>query len=137
MTYEKVSVNRIDRSRLNEAIQTARRSWGTYGPYLDWLGHRINHAAALDPSEMPQDVVTMNSKVRLKDMRTGNTRTATLVYPHDRRRDDDLSVFDPPGLAILGRRVGDVVGWIDDEQSNLAQVDELDYQPEAAGDLDR
>jgi regulator of nucleoside diphosphate kinase len=137
MVAAKLTMNAQDRRRLREAIESARKSWRTYGPYLDWLRSRLEEADTFEPTEVPQDVVTMNSRVELQDLRTGQTRSLRLVYPDQPQHGgDEVSVFDPPGLALLGSRVGDVLGWSDDEAVHTARVRRLEYQPEAAGDLD-
>ena len=61
---------------------------------------------------MPEDVVTMNSTVRVRDLETGEVDTYTLVYPHEADIEENkLSVLAPVGTALLGYRAGDVVEW--------------------------
>lgn len=140
-------VNRQDRTRLLSAIETARRSWRTYGPHLDWFANQLDAAHACEPAEIPADVVTMNSRVEVQDLRTDTTRTFRLVYPDDHGGDDHtadrdkgedtISVFDPRGLALFGRRVGDVLGWNVPDRASAVRVGRLRYQPESAGDAHR
>ena len=135
-------VTRRDRRRLDEAIRSARRSWLTYGPYLDWLQSQLNAARVVGPEEMPDDVVTMNSHVDVEDLRTGEALPMTLVYPDQVDEAEDeaaadrrtASIFDPTGLALLGRRVGDVLSWMESDSARTARVTRLPYQPESAGD---
>lgn len=126
-------VNKVDRWRLRQAIDAARGSWRTYGPYLDWLAGQLKEAHAFEPGEVPGDVVTMNSRVELEDLRTGKTKVLTLVYPGEQdSASDAVSVFEPTGLALLGSRVGDVVGWSEPDRARVGRVRGLRYQPEAA-----
>jgi regulator of nucleoside diphosphate kinase len=62
--------------------------------------------------DVPEDVVTMNSTVTLRDLDTEETETYRLVYP-DRAdiANQQLSVLAPAGTAILGYRVGDELRW--------------------------
>lgn len=137
MKTAKLVVNQQDRRRLSEAIASARQSWRTYGPYLDWLTEQLKQAEAREPADVPGDVVTMNSRVEMEDLRTGQTEALSLVYPDEQPPGGDrVSVFDPPGLALLGSRVGDVLGWTESDGPRTARVRKLSYQPEAAGDLD-
>jgi regulator of nucleoside diphosphate kinase len=126
-------VNKDDRRRLMDAIQVARRSWITYGPYLDWLNGQLEEATAVEASLVPGDVVTMDSRVELADLRTGRSEAVALVYPDQEAAAGTVSVFEPEGLALLGSRVGDVVGWSDHGLSHTARVERLVYQPETAG----
>ncbi len=52
-------------------------------PYLQSLRGVLNIAKVLPPDEIPPDVVTMNSTVRLREFRDKDTETYTLVYPKD------------------------------------------------------
>lgn len=134
MFTPRLIVNRQDRWRLLQRLQAARSSWRTYAPSLDWLRSQLEQAHACEPAEVPQDVVTMNSRVELEDLRTGATRAVTLVYPDAGDSPGRVSVLEPTGLALLGSRVGDVVGWSEADGSRTARLRRLCYQPEAAGD---
>ena len=136
MTPTKLVVNKQDRIRLQRAIDSARSSWRTYGPYLDWLRSQLDEAQVCDPSEMPEDVVTMNSRVELKDLRSGRMKQLELVYPGEQTQNaEQVSIFEPTGLALFGSRVGDVVGWNESDRVRTARLEQLCYQPESAGDL--
>lgn len=136
MLTAKLVVNKQDRQRLMQAIQAARGSWRTYGPYLDWLAAQLKEAHVCEPADVPANVVTMNSQVELEDLRTGGTEVVTLVYPDERDSGGKaVSVFEPTGLSLLGSRVGDVVEWSGPDHARLGRVRDLRYQPEAAGDL--
>lgn len=126
-------VNADDRRRLQDAIRAARSSWSTYGPYLDWLSMQLEEATVVEAAEVPPDVVTMESQVDLYDLRTGRRDSVSLVYPRDSDRTrNTVSIFEPAGIAMLGRRVGHVVGWNENGLSRTAIVDRLNYQPEAS-----
>lgn len=82
--------------------------------------------------DIPDDVVTLNSKVRLLDDRSNESMVLSLVFPADGVSDGDMeeanvSVLSPMGASLLGRHVGERI-----EKS--IRVDALLYQPEAAGD---
>lgn len=87
----------------------------------------LEQAEIVTPSEIPPDLITMNSKVRLKDLATGQEMALSLAFPNDadieRTR---VSILTPIGLSILGRRVGD-------EIEGRTKVQEMLYQPESAG----
>jgi regulator of nucleoside diphosphate kinase len=136
MLEAKLIVNKQDRQRLLDAIGAARRSWITYAPALDWLARQLKQARECEPADVPRDVVTMNSRVEIKDLRTGQPEQVTLVYPGEEGEGTrQVSVFSPIGLALLGAKVGDVVGWSEPERSRAAWLGKLCYQPESAGDF--
>ena len=100
---------------------------------LDQLQKLLDGAEIVPPENIPTDTVTMNSKVRLKDYRSNEDMVSSVVFPTDADNDkafEDLkvSILTPIGLSVFGRRVGDTV-------SAKIKVEELLYQPEAAGDF--
>ncbi len=100
------------------------------------LREELEHARIVPPEEVPPDVITMNSKARLRDLDTGEVMTYTLVYPRDARVEEDrISVAAPIGTAMLGQRVGDEVEWQVPAGALRLRVEEVLYQPEAAGDF--
>jgi regulator of nucleoside diphosphate kinase len=88
------------------------------------------------PETMPHDVVTMNSRVKFRNLSDGEVRVRTLVYPATMTDSStQLSVMAPVGAALLGLRVGDTIHWeLPGGTSTHLEVIELEYQPEAAGD---
>lgn len=81
-------------------------------PYLRDLRGELEVAEIVEPDQIPANVVTMRSTVRLRDIETDELDTFTLVYPKEANIvEGKLSVLAPVGTAILGQRVGDVVTW--------------------------
>jgi regulator of nucleoside diphosphate kinase len=78
----------------------------------------------------------MNSKARLRDLETNEEMIYTLVFPEDANVEEDkISVVAPIGTAMLGQRVGDEFEWEVPAGTVRLRVEELLYQPEAAGDF--
>jgi regulator of nucleoside diphosphate kinase len=127
-------VTEYDSARLHGLLGTVRTLPSEM--YVDVYRHKLQRllraANVVAPSDMPADVVTMNSQVRLRNDADDLDTDLFLVFPADARGRDvmepKLSIFTPTGLALLGRRVGD---RIDDRLRIL----DLPYQPEAAGDF--
>ncbi len=98
------------------------------------LRAELELANVVAPSEIPPDAITMNSKARLRDLDTGEELTYTLVFPENASIDDGrISVVAPIGTAMLGHRVGDEFQWEVPAGSVRFRVEEVLYQPEAAG----
>ena len=77
----------------------------------------------------------MNSRVRLRDLRTGEDETYTLVYPEEADIDEGrLSVLAPLGTALLGSRNGQTIVVNAPGGRRRLKVERILYQPEAAGD---
>ena len=101
-----------DRVRL-EALLRRALDQDVHGTnYLAALAGELRRARVVPWAEIPPDVVTMGSTVRLRDLETGEDETYTLVYPDNADIEEDkLSVLAPVGTALLGYRAGDVVEW--------------------------
>ena len=126
-----------DRMRLGTLLTDRYVKTAESREHLHALESDLEQANAVDPHEVPEDLVTMNSTVEIRDVKSGETETYTLVYPH--RADplqDRISVLAPIGRAILGRRTGDVVrvavpaGW------RVIRIEAIPFQPEREGALD-
>ncbi len=127
-------VTDFDSKRLRAVLGGARASGSVRDTHLHRLQQLLDTADTVPPREVPANVVTMNSKVRLRD-KHDSEMTVALVFPEDAARDGDqeprrVSVLTPMGLAILGRRVGHLI-------ARRIRIDGLVYQPEGAGDFDR
>ncbi len=131
---KKFQITEFDSWRLRTLLASSKTSGGATDPWLDQLQQLLESADMVAPEKVPDNVVTMNSRVRLRDDRDDKEMSVSLVFPADAACDADfqmlkVSVLTPIGLSILGRRVGDAV-------EGHVHVDELLYQPEAAGDFD-
>ncbi len=76
------------------------------------LQRELDRAVVLEAWAIPLGVVTINSRVRLRDLDTGETEEWVLSMPEfadpDRRR---ISVLAPIGTAILGFSEDDEIEW--------------------------
>lgn len=76
------------------------------------LEEELSRAKVVTQEELPNDVVTMNSKVVFQDVDSGNETVITLVYPPDANADEGkISVLAPIGAALIGLRVGQEIKW--------------------------
>lgn len=76
------------------------------------LGEELERAVIVPATEVPPDIVTMNSRVTFVDAATGAASTVVLVYPQDAdAANGRLSVFAPMGAALLGLSVGQSITW--------------------------
>lgn len=131
-----VYISKFDYGRLKELLVVAR-GFGNPEcvPYLDLLESALASAKIVEPRQVPPGVATMNSRVRLKNMDTGERITLTLVFPADVTREkDELSVLTPLGTALLGCNAGGVVALPGDKGSRYL-LEAILYQPESAGDF--
>ncbi|MHB0997207.1 MAG: nucleoside diphosphate kinase regulator [Elusimicrobiales bacterium] len=127
-------ITKLDHARLTRCLYSygARNS-------LDYdnreiLAEELSKAKIVASGEITSHVVTMNSRVRLKDLDTDKEMLVTLVFPEDSDIEHGkLSVLSPVGTAILGYSVGDIIDWKVPPMVRRIQILEVCYQPEADG----
>ena len=132
-----IYVTELDYNRLSGLIERTRERNGTDREYLNKLEAELDRAEIVERQDMPRDVITMRSKVRLKDLVSGESNTYSLVFPTEAdSAEGKISVLAPIGTAILGYRQGDTIEWPVPSGLRKLKVEEVIYQPEAAGDHD-
>jgi regulator of nucleoside diphosphate kinase len=61
----------------------------------------------------------------------------TLIFPEDANfKNKKVSILAPVGTAFIGYSVGDIIEWHVPKGIRKLQVEELLYQPEAAGNYE-
>ena len=126
-------ISRYDKQRIMHLLRSGDVS-SEVREELDDLTWEIQRAAEVRPQEVPPDVVTMNSSVRISDLGTSKSDVLTIVFPADANYEEGkISILAPLGTALLGYRVGDVVYWHVPRGVRQLRIDEILYQPEAAG----
>lgn len=102
---------------------------------MNSLYKRLREARMLSPEEVDDKIITMNSRVRLKDLASKRETEITITYPQDAEpRERRVSVFSEIGLALLGRKEQDIVSWKIPLGTGFFEIIKVTYQPEAAGD---
>jgi len=132
-----IYITEFDYNRLSGLIDRARERNGDDREYLNKLETELDRAEIVDPKEIRADVVTMRSKVRLKDLMSGESNTYSLVFPTEANfAEGKISVLAPIGTAILGYKRGDTIEWPVPSGLRKLKIEEILYQPEASGDDD-
>jgi regulator of nucleoside diphosphate kinase len=112
MRNRQIVVTQKDAHRLRALLAGFAPS-GRDHDHLQELGLELERAQVLDRDEVPADVVTMQSQVRVLDLTSNERREVALVYPVDANvAANRVSVLAPLGTALLGYREGDEVEWL-------------------------
>ncbi len=131
-----IFITEFDKKRLEELIDVAEEFGGHDRRDLEALADELIKSEVVPSEEVPPNVVTMNSKVLLRDMETSEEMIYVLVFPKDANVDAGaISILAPIGTAILGYAKGDVIDWPVPSGIRRIRIEEILYQPEAAGDL--
>ena len=125
-----------DLDRIKGFLKLATASRTERYQYLLRLKEELVDAVVVAPEDIPPDIVTMNSKVRFKDLTTGKSMTVTLVLPEEADFDEKkISLLAPLGVALLGCKAGEAVNYEAPGGIVKIAIEEILYQPEAAGEF--
>ena len=134
MKKRTIYLTEFDFERLSALIKGANRK-NRDKLHLQELAEELQQGEVVSPTEIPKDVITMNSQVRLKDLDSGEEVIYWLVFPHAADiNHQKISILAPIGTALIGYRAGDIIEWNVPAGLKRLKVEEILYQPEAAGD---
>jgi regulator of nucleoside diphosphate kinase len=126
-----ILVTESDMKLLRSMLEFRQGSNSRDEPHLEMLARELEHASVVPSEDIPPDVITMNSRVRIEDVDTGIDVAYTLAFPAAADRPGKLSILAPVGTALLGYREGDVIEWPVPRGLRRVRVLEVLYQPEA------
>lgn len=132
-----IVLTQADHSRLSKVLDV-NSSFGDekVGHCIRELNSDLKSASIVGSGEIPADVVTMNSRVVIRDLSTNEDEEWMLCFPNNADIfENRLSVLAPMGIAMLGQKTGDVIAWETPKGAAQATIMSISYQPEAAGDL--
>lgn len=105
-----IYITHTDKEKLSKLIEESKHSDTKNDIYLKKLEAEINRAVIKPESQIPTNIVTMDSNVLL--VVDGSEEEATLVYPkHANVLKNKISVLSPLGTAILGYKEGSTIEW--------------------------
>ncbi len=129
-------ISRVDSLRIRDRINFHLKNKSGSAREINALKEEIGKARLVEPDQIPPDVVTMRSTVRLKYLDRNKTLDIQLVYPEEADfKQGKISIFAPVASAILGNRKGDTISWPIPGGTARMIIEEILYQPESSGDL--
>ena len=135
MNDRTIFIATFDFDRLKDLLSVASEFNYRNRSDLSELALELRRAKIVDSKEIPSNVVTMNSRVKLRDVDTNEEMEFTLVFPGNSNIDEGkISVMAPIGTAILGYSAGDTIEWHVPAGKRRIRIEKILYQPEAAGD---
>lgn len=118
---------------LAQLIECALRFQPIGYRHLAELKEELNTARMVAQEEMPNDVVTLNSEVKVRDLDSGHETVYKVVFPRDAHVSDNrISVLAPVGTALLGRRAGEILELNTPIGMKRLKVEEVIRQAQAA-----
>src|SRR4051794_17122842 len=94
----------------NAEYHAAREDQGHLQARIDMLESKLARAYIVDPSSLPRDTVVFGTRVRIKDLDSGEEETYDLVGPGEEDYDNNkILTTSPRGQSLLGKKCGDTV----------------------------
>lgn len=130
MKNKQIYITQADFDRLKEVIELA-----PHAPDVLELEAELKRAVIVDVADIPADVITMNSRLCLRDIDTGRDEICQVVYPDEADiKRNKISVLAPIGTAVLGYKSGDLIEWKVPAGLRRLKIKKVLYQPEAEKD---
>ena len=133
---KKLVISKLDSQRLRDRILNIRGKTGKLSSELELLLGELDKAKIVEPTVMPDNVITMKSKVKVKFSNNDKSIDFQIVYPEEADiAKKKISIFAPVATALLGYKKGDKIKWKVPAGEVTITVEEILYQPEAAGEF--
>ncbi len=129
MFRKKNIINRYNYERIFENIKSAGSEF--HSNTINKLLNKFKNSRITAPDKVNPNVITINTRFRLRNLGNGLKMERTLVLNHEKKGDDCISVFEEQGAEILSCEVGDVIYL--DSNGGYFQIENILYQPEAEG----
>jgi regulator of nucleoside diphosphate kinase len=135
MDKKTIYITESDYEKLETLLENTKKTGSRNQDNLSKLEEELERCEVVESQEIPSGVVTLNSKVRFRDLDTDKEMIITLVFPSRANLSEGrISVTSPIGTAILGYAENDVIEWKVQAGTKNIRIEEVIYQPEAAGD---
>ncbi len=133
----KIIISKLDYLRIQKCIKNAKTSGSISEKEADSLLKELELAKVVEPQEIPPDVVTMNSIVKISFLNNNKQIQFQLVYPDQADyKEKKISIFSPIATALIGYKKGDELEWIVPAGMTKIKIDDIIYQPEASGNYE-
>ena len=133
---KRIIITKNDHLRIRKSIDYAKSKKSIGSAEEENLLKELDSALIVDSHDVPDDVVTMNSVVKISFLNSSKTMQFQIVYPGAADiRENKISIFSPVATALIGYKAGDEIEWIVPSGLTKIRIDEIIYQPEAAGDF--
>lgn len=137
MEKSKIILNKLDYARIKKCIEVYKELGTITKEESEKLSNELSEAVVVEPHEVPGNVVTMNSIVKISFPKLKKQVELQIVYPHEARiKEWKISVLSPIANALLGYKIGDEIEWLVPAGVTIIRIDDIIYQPEAAGHYD-
>lgn len=133
MKRKDIVITEPDYDRLRNLLESAKPLQQRDTEHLDALRDELDRATVVKCGEITKDVVTMNSRVRVRDLNDGREFVYQIVFPgHADVAKNRISVLAPIGTGLLGYRAGTTLEWRVPSGIRRFRILAVEGQPETA-----
>jgi regulator of nucleoside diphosphate kinase len=112
MREDPIIISEADIARLRGLLAARRGDASLNAAHVEKLRSELDRAIVVAADLVPRDVITMGSRVQIRDSASGGIEDYLLVYPREADpATNRLSILAPLGTALLGNAEGDDVQW--------------------------
>lgn len=130
----RLQITQTDHHRLRELLREKSKQRTGERDGLEGLRRELARAEIQAAEDIAPDVVTLHSRVRLRDLRTSEILEFTVVLPEEADLESGcISILAPLGTAMLGYRQGDVFEWDMPGGVGRFRIEAVLFQPESIG----
>ena len=83
MKERAILITSSDMSRLRRLLESVLNLFRHDRPYLEVLKRELDNLKVVESDRIPRDLVTLNSRVHIRDLDTGKQMVCTVVFPED------------------------------------------------------
>jgi len=128
----KIYITSEDHQKLVEIMNEEIKRTLENQRYAQDLLKELEKCEIVDPEEISDKVITMNSKVSFRFSDSDKTLVYTLVFPQEADiSKGKISILSPIGTALIGYQEGDVIKWSVPSGEKQIKVEKIIYQPES------
>ena len=133
MTRKPVCITEYDRQRLLKLLNGIQH-FPQERAYLELLVEEMERAVIVPSERVSGNIVTLNTRMRVKDLDSAEETSIQLVFPNDEDFEHGkISILTPIGAALIGYSEGDIAEWRVPAGIRRLRIEEITYQPEADG----
>ena len=126
-------INREDRDRVRRFILLNEARLAREEEALALMSARLERGRLMEAGDFPANVVTLHSRVRMRDADSGRSYVTTVSLPRGGEAASGASLLRAYAkIALLGASVGDDIVWRSSGRLRRARIEQILFQPEAS-----
>ena len=112
MSERRIILNHSNYIVLKGLVDSLKRTGKLKLPHFARFAREMKEAIVMESHTIPDDVVTLYSRVRYRFLDSSESKEHVIVFPAQTKDSEEyLSILSPLGLAMIGEREGTIVSY--------------------------